>query len=659
MQKVMLFINLLLLSFSAYCQNDYNYDGNGNLSRDTNKEISLIHYNHLNLVDTVTYTDGRKIIYTYTGDGHKLREQSIKANGVLNQKRDYVGSVNYRNDTLREIQNEDGRIVPDNPGNSSSTMEHQYFLKDHLGSVRTILTSKSNVDNNLATFETSKVPTEQNKFLRYSNARRINSVLFNHTKDNGTASYSVRLSGSPNEKYGMAKSLSVMPGDTIKLEVYVKYVDPTATNNMESLLAMVGQIASGTSSIGLVTDGAGYSSSTSSFPFTDLLNKGNGIEQGPKVYLNYLFFTDGFAFKKGGFQKMSTKGKETGSGTGTHEKLEMKFTVTEPGYVYAYLSNEESTPMEVYYDDFSVVQVQGPVIQQTDYDPFGLAFNEYQRENTVSNNFLYTGKEKQSDFDLNWIDYGARMYMADIGRWNGVDPKAEKYSNWSPYNYVLNNPIKFVDPDGMDVRITYDLDDGGPLPKTVITTFNGRLPGFGFGVPNNFFGKVYNAYEAIKHVTTNFFYGTLSSIKQSDDPFVGLVQYENLPINIEEAIRPGSDGIVVDKRESEPYITIYWNPNDRDNKTSIEQPMNLEPFQTHIVPITPNDALRRLSKLAAEAKKAYEDAKMKTNSDKTSAVQVTNTRSNQGNGSFFYNGIFDLGTAISGEYRFDGVNPPK
>ncbi len=102
-----------------------------------------------------------------------------------------------------------------------------------------------------------------------------------------------------------------------------------------------------------------------------------------------------------------------------------------------------------------VANASGTAIQKTHYYPFGMAFADGTGQEKQP--YKYNGKEFDTQAGLNLYDYHARQYEPAIGRFTSIDPHAENYYAWSPYAYCANNPIKFIDPTGMDWWSTSDM----------------------------------------------------------------------------------------------------------------------------------------------------------------------------------------------------------
>jgi len=102
----------------------------------------------------------------------------------------------------------------------------------------------------------------------------------------------------------------------------------------------------------------------------------------------------------------------------------------------------------------AITDAGGNVVERNDYYPFGESMTTGNTYPTMAvNRWKYNGKETQTTGEVNWLDYGARMYDEVIGRWTKPDPMSEKYYGTSDYVYCIDIPVIFCDPTGRTIWI--------------------------------------------------------------------------------------------------------------------------------------------------------------------------------------------------------------
>lgn len=115
-------------------------------------------------------------------------------------------------------------------------------------------------------------------------------------------------------------------------------------------------------------------------------------------------------------------------------------------------------------------------------NPRGMILNG-RSTNVAYNNAKYKFTGKERDRETGYDYFGARYYDSRIGRWLQIDPLLEKHPEWSPYNYVLNNPLKLIDPDGRQVLVSD--------------------PFFNYGFGKEFFGTLESSVTGLYKTVTN------------------------------------------------------------------------------------------------------------------------------------------------------------
>lgn len=491
---------------------DYTYDENGNLLTDRNKDIENfdgaagIEYNHLNLPRKIIIKSGPNsnkgsIEYIYDATGNKLKK-IISETGKQDKVTLFMIGV-YQDNVLEYFPQQDGRIrkitrtvatggspcdpVPGGPPceeipDSVITEMYvfDYFIKDHLGNVRMVLTEEDKTDAYpAASMEAETASTEE---ALYANLNTTRADIPAGYPANSISNSGIKLSkvnGSGN-KIGPSIALKVMAGDKFNVRVTSWYKlngNPiTAPNPITDLAnALINSFGSMTgskanalelASTGVLSPGA-----------TVFLNGQAYSSARPKAYLNWILFDEQFKYvsSSSGYQQVGNDGEFK-----TH--LYTGLNINKNGFLYIYVSNE--TPnIDVFFDNLQVTHIRGPILEETHYYPFGLTMSginsravEFGKDNRYKFNdgTELANKEMSDGSGLELYETPFRSYDPQIGRFHQIDAMADSYENWSPYCYSLNNPVNLNDPTGLTTNEPGEedkpIDKGGLLETVTLKT---------------------------------------------------------------------------------------------------------------------------------------------------------------------------------------------
>lgn len=169
----------------------------------------------------------------------------------------------------------------------------------------------------------------------------------------------------------------------------------------------------------------------------------------PRAFINWVLFDEQFKFVSSGsgFEQVGTNEEFK---THTIEDI----PVTKNGYLYVYVSNQSSN-VNVYFDNLQVTHVRGPLLEETHYYPFGLTMHgisskalAYGDPENKRNKFQ--NQELTDDFGINYYEFKYRNHDPQIGRFVQIDPLSDKYPHNSTYAFSENKVTNHFELEGLE-----------------------------------------------------------------------------------------------------------------------------------------------------------------------------------------------------------------
>jgi RHS repeat-associated protein len=441
---------------------EYSYDSSGNLQKDYNRKLytasggSGIVYNYLNKPDSIATAAANTVYYTYDAMGMRLAKKvnDYTSGSLVTSSYLYVSGFVYLNDTLQYVLHEQGRIRYAKKYNSVTrapyfAFEYDYFVGDHLGNVRAVLTEGRDTSNYSASMETAD--SAHDKALFSNILDPVNTVYAKPLGfDSDTANHFVsRLNSSSgvNKRVGPSLVLRVMKGDQVQLNTYAYYNSTTqppgsGPNMLTELITALssGIITQSSNKLGLVS--ATDVGTVVSPAMTQFLNAISYDTTKPKAFLNWMLLDDQFHYVSSNSGVIQVPG-----GSSKQALIAPLQSIAKNGYLYVYLSNE--SPQDVFFDDINVTHVSGPLVQEQSYYPFGLEMAGISGKafNKLNSAYKFNGGAELEE-ETNMYSTFYRQYDQQLGRFTSTDIQSASNRDVSSYQFSLNNPLSYNDPAG-------------------------------------------------------------------------------------------------------------------------------------------------------------------------------------------------------------------
>ena len=461
----------------------------------------IAYWNTLDRVKTVAYANGNTISYGHTVDGMKLTKTTVEKNAQvayngstitsdITTVTDYTGaavfeSKSYSNSTLNTalgyskklqlIAHEEGRIralYSDTAHpNTPTGFAYDYFIKDHLGNVRMVLTDENQPADMYppATMEDAVIAGEERYYGNLSSTAAGKPSGFD--SDTGNHKVSKLNYSDAARRTGPNALLRVMSGDRVSISVDAFYPSAGQDNSNNSVVADV--VASLVSAFGggssTAMDPTGHytigdrnitSFNTTSYPTINSALKSDdpNMDNGkPKAYVSWILFDEQF-----NMVRSSSATRQVDMAADTRQQMAYTdIAMHSNGYLYVYLSNE--SPMNVFFDNFQVTQQHGPILEETHYYPFGLTMagiSSKALNGIAENRIKFQGqelanKEFSDGSGLDWYEFKYRMHDPQTGRFLQIDPLADEYEYNSPYAFSENKVIVHREIEGLEAEYIF------------------------------------------------------------------------------------------------------------------------------------------------------------------------------------------------------------